>query len=602
MRKFTVFALFASCSCFSLLAQKIKYKDVFPLVQAANWDAAEPLLKAYLADPKNASDASARYSMGKLYERKALMAGIIQDTAVLFNYIDSANLHFRAALQLINEKELKKNDEYYQEFNRRDLRTGEFGIKVSDVHLDIENKIKALEERRQSVQTFHRSVQEAESLAAELDAQMLQLKEEFVNQNGLLIGYGDRQQETLLAIEGKGNSLKQLIEQAGQATASIPSAGFSFSVEEKNIDDISGYRTLPLNIRAGGTAQVWNYAEWASAVKLKVRTEILPLRQELIAYDRELEAKKQQIEQAGVAQGVVVEPDQALLERLRRYGANSVTERLLLFKVEELNFLLGGAPQAFPDSVDIDAMYLKHSQMLSNLAAMEELLDLTPQELEGAFRGNPAFYESRYISSGRLNEFVAEKREWLAGQQEHWNAKLSYWVSRRQWMITSAGDSISLLVMDSLPQPEPLYRTLHLFDSLGMQVSGLKSGGKDWYFFASKISKSYTPAWLIEEKLPLPDRDFVFSPAHINHAPAPEGCSTFYTHFPVKGKTHLFITSIDSLGNPLWKVSTDIPRPPVKVAFNKMVMETIIYLDEPAVAPSGELTYLVIDRSGKLRK
>jgi len=57
-------------------------------------------------------------------------------------------LFYDKAFKGITEKELRKNDEYYEAYLRRDLRTGKFVIKLSDVQLDIDNKVHFLKEKK----------------------------------------------------------------------------------------------------------------------------------------------------------------------------------------------------------------------------------------------------------------------------------------------------------------------------------------------------------------------------------------------------------------------------------------------------------------------
>jgi len=49
--------------------------------------------------------------------------------------------YFERALDLIDEKELKKNKDYYLQYQRRNLRTGKIGVKLPDIQLDIEQRI-----------------------------------------------------------------------------------------------------------------------------------------------------------------------------------------------------------------------------------------------------------------------------------------------------------------------------------------------------------------------------------------------------------------------------------------------------------------------------
>ena len=134
--------LIAICSFFAFQAQaqKVKYKDIFPMLEAKQYDQVEGYLKSYVFDPKNDEHANSQLHMGYIFEDKLLKADILKDTAQLYGWGDSAVLYLAKAKALIDEKELKKRDEYYQAFYRRDLRSGEFGIKLSDVQLELDKK------------------------------------------------------------------------------------------------------------------------------------------------------------------------------------------------------------------------------------------------------------------------------------------------------------------------------------------------------------------------------------------------------------------------------------------------------------------------------
>ena len=129
----------------AIAQKKVKYdKDIFPLIAAKNFDQAIPMIFTYLSDPKNESHANANLQIGLFYENRVNSLHIVNDSTAILGASDTSVIYLSKAKALITEKELKKNDEFYQDFYRRDLRSGEFGIKISDVHLDIENKLESL--------------------------------------------------------------------------------------------------------------------------------------------------------------------------------------------------------------------------------------------------------------------------------------------------------------------------------------------------------------------------------------------------------------------------------------------------------------------------
>lgn len=135
-------------SFFSLAvsAQKIKYKDIYPSLAAKQYETAIPKLETYLSNPDNQDEANPNLQMGLYLYQKAMK---IEDTSSseFKDVSESAISYLAKAKSLIDDKEAKKKG-YYESFKRRDLRSGKFLIKVSDIHLDIENKIAELQGKK----------------------------------------------------------------------------------------------------------------------------------------------------------------------------------------------------------------------------------------------------------------------------------------------------------------------------------------------------------------------------------------------------------------------------------------------------------------------
>jgi len=129
--------------------KKVKYKDLIILLNAKQYDQAEPFLKRYIKD--NNDNPNAYLFLGIIFQEKALKADVLKETELAIQYADSALLNLEIANKTIDEREVRRNDEYYQVYNRRDLRTGEFGVTLSDVKLDIEKRLTLTKERKQNV-------------------------------------------------------------------------------------------------------------------------------------------------------------------------------------------------------------------------------------------------------------------------------------------------------------------------------------------------------------------------------------------------------------------------------------------------------------------
>ncbi|WP_420318338.1 hypothetical protein [Ekhidna sp.] len=141
-----ILSIVLSVFSFETFAQKIKYKDLYPILEAKNYDEGIPKLKQYLNDGDHKKEANPNLQMG-IWLHSRLMNLENANNTKISQVGDSALFFLNKAKGLIDEKELKRNDKYYQEFLRRDLRSGKFLIKVSDVHLNIENMVDEVKEK-----------------------------------------------------------------------------------------------------------------------------------------------------------------------------------------------------------------------------------------------------------------------------------------------------------------------------------------------------------------------------------------------------------------------------------------------------------------------
>jgi hypothetical protein len=153
MRTIVVFVLILINFSFNTYAQRIKYKNLFPILQTKDYKTAEPQLLKFLED--NDDEANAYFYLGEIISSKLDTIEIFPSTQRYDSMANMAITAYKKAINLVDDREVRKNDEYYAAYNRRDLRTGKFEIKKSDIHLDYENKIKSISNRQGLVKELH---------------------------------------------------------------------------------------------------------------------------------------------------------------------------------------------------------------------------------------------------------------------------------------------------------------------------------------------------------------------------------------------------------------------------------------------------------------
>lgn len=131
------------------ISQKVKYKDLFILLKAENYSDADRYLRAFLkVEPDH---PHANYYMGRMLQSYLDEQDLMNNSDRIIELADSSVRYLNKALNLTTEKYVKKRDNYYVEFNRRDNRTGKFTVKISDVQLDMEVRIAVVKKFKSDV-------------------------------------------------------------------------------------------------------------------------------------------------------------------------------------------------------------------------------------------------------------------------------------------------------------------------------------------------------------------------------------------------------------------------------------------------------------------
>lgn len=134
-----VFVVILFISVTYAFAQKVKYKDVFALVERKQYDSAEPLLKNYLET--NQDNPNAFLYMGIIYMERHYKAHSMQESK---QAQEQALKFLNRAKVTLNEREVSRNEKYYSAYKRRNVRSGKMEVRLSDIIYDIDNRIKKL--------------------------------------------------------------------------------------------------------------------------------------------------------------------------------------------------------------------------------------------------------------------------------------------------------------------------------------------------------------------------------------------------------------------------------------------------------------------------
>ncbi|HMR57077.1 MAG TPA: hypothetical protein PLM56_12105 [Cyclobacteriaceae bacterium] len=318
-------------------AQKTKYKDLIVLINARNYEVAEPHLKKYLRE--NTDNVSAYLYMAIIYQDKAQRNDILKQPDVLTDNIDSAIMFFEKVAPLITERELKRNDENYEMYLRRDTRTAEIVIKLSDVTLDIETRLKNIRERKEKIKnlneyfrTAERQYKTTQTLYSTIQGQFANNKEFYLRMDETVANQLKRIGLTYDSAQTSFKNYRSVLETLGK----VP---YNQVITLSEIADFKKDGNTEVDFLKNDL-RLWDYSKWTKASLDVYQNEIVPLRDHLVSYDSELNKLTQKLktDSASVKSDLTKLLDRILFKQLTQFDPDPLPTGIFKMKAAELEY------------------------------------------------------------------------------------------------------------------------------------------------------------------------------------------------------------------------------------------------------------------------
>jgi len=595
-------ALILQMICSDSIAQKIKYKDLFPVLNSKNYAEGGPKLRQFLSDPKNAEEANPNLQMGLMLEDQFLKYDFIEDSTRIYETSDSAILYFNKSISLIDDKELKKKDEYYQPFFRRDLRTGEFGIKVSDVHLDIEKKIEAIQDRTETVRTINstlRKVAAEQEVAAE---GYRRLTDKYSSYNTMLLAVSQQENAIITAVKTYGANAKRDAEDIKELATKLGSTKYQTDIQLLPIAKYGEDGLTQPDIMTGEIS-MWDYESWGLEAQSSIRGSIGLFKNAISKYVKELRTKKSRLKDSQTAEGLAVPSE--LLEMFQKYDPTSTAEVLLRVETFEARVIKQVDLQINPDLMDsslVGSQLKIYSEALSNVDSMNSLVrTITPeglQDMKVKYRDYSDSFKKKYLTASK---YVEDMKEWSSRNKDWITNSVEYWKEKDKWgIIAKEGEEEREIRLEQQDVPQDGFKTIDvLLASIDeVIICGANTEAQKGYIGA--FGEDRYEKWMLEFDLPggLDSYSYTY-----NILPCAEGFVSFYLYNPNEEENNFSAVNFSPSGSLKWAVTQTLPKEPLEFKFDDLTQELTIlmYPEEELPLDSEELGYLVIDRNGNPR-
>ncbi len=501
MLRFVLLILLPIFYSLNASAQKVKYKDLIVLLNAKQYEKAEPFLKRYLKD--NDDNPNAFLYMGIIFQEKSLQMDPLLQTKDLCATIDSSALFYDKAFKTITDRELRKNDEYYEAYMRRDLRTGKFVIKLSDLQLDIENRMKSLGLRKERVKKLKAYFNEASEAYTKANSQYKSLLAFYGKEREFFLRSNEEMVEKLKSLISVFDSSVNAFDSYKSISKELGKTGYNQLIDLQTIKDIKRDGSSPADFMKEDLL-LWNYKEWALRTINVIEKEIFPMWENLVAYDIEINKAREKLKKDSVS----VKSDLNHLKEfssvsLKKYDPDPMPFSIFAMKIAELEYHSNVIQnKIFRDSADV---WLRLNAIKSEIVDLKKIDSIAtklsrldyPEEDKDYHHFITKAYGTPLVLKSTVNATQDYAKRELLKRETEWETE-----SQSLKWLTSESDSIPLFYESNVDlEYKPLFIEQEKY-TFGLNYKDSLATG---YFF------TITPSRIPDVKVSFPVEQVSFS-------------------------------------------------------------------------------------------
>lgn len=573
-------------------AQKVKYKDIFGLLSTKQYEQAEPFLKRYL----NANDdnPNAFLFMGIIFQEKSAKMDVLRQTREAMYYADSAVLYFDRAYKSIDEKEIKRNKEYYQAYNRRDLRTGEFGVKLSDIQFDVEKRIQSLKERNDKLKMTKFYFVQADSLYSKSNRLFSNLQLEYGIERSLLLRGDENTLKRLALLTTRFDSCLKAFDNYKASASALGKTGYNHVLTLKPVADFVTEGKERADFYKDDLA-LWDYKQFAEKTRTTIEKDIIPMRSHLVKYDIEINKLREKIstDSVSVRNELTKLIDVLLYEKLQKFDASPLPMEIFSMKTADLEYksiVIENKP--LRDSANIHLQISLLGTEMKSLQKLDSISgNLAASDLEHRALDYSYFISNTFGNTVVMHSYAKAVNEFAQRETKRKRERLAELTASLNWIV-DGNDSIPLSA-DVVQKKNKPFITIPESYTAGIAVKdSLQSAG---YLYS--IVPSRKPAL----KVAFPVDQKAFKEKNLINAKAltysdPQGQLYFVLLYSEKGVNANYpatLAKIYKSDGLAWSNNYSLTFLPSEIVFKPETSELIV---------KDATRQVVVDKNGKLLK
>ncbi|MDN4164536.1 hypothetical protein QWY31_03430 [Cytophagales bacterium LB-30] len=395
-----------------VFGQKVRYKDLVPTLEVSDQADGFEMLKAYIINDLDNPNANLRLAL--IYQDRYRSADPLTEYDKVMANAEQAKNRFLKAKLLIDEREIRKNEEYYLSIASTVDAKGKTAVNapqiLSDISQGYEQADQLLLKLPEIYQAFTASVaayDKAIKLFAEINGQYASLDE-------LYLLYDANLEQKLLALKEHFQTAVQHFDQYRSLLTAYPLENHNQVYE---IKPILTYRLEGLITQMNFLEDrliFWDYARWVDQIMANESAEIKKLRADI---QRNEEAMNEALKRApGIpsTEFKAVPLEKATVFNLKKYDYQSLVVALLeykQFKQELVNRLQNKGYFDSAQTLEAARKYAFYSDIISHARIADSLLiKIRQRNTEEKIAKHPDYFAKNYGGSQGLTQFAQTER------------------------------------------------------------------------------------------------------------------------------------------------------------------------------------------------
>lgn len=416
MKKIIIFVL-SLCSL-PVLGQ-VKYKDLFLTFPGLSETEVKSALKEFWAQEPDHPNTNFRLAM--LYKSAFQKADPLTEYVYALANAEQAKIRFLKAKQLVDQREVDRNNEYYQPFFKTLDSKGRPNVEYPLVASSIQNSYDSLELFLAKITPIYTSFTQSVNHYDQAVKIFAEISHDYASIEDIYLLHDQKLDGRLTRLK---NNFDSTIINLNQYISLVKSYPIKDHRQQYKVNPIYTYRLdgLLTNINfLTNQIDLWDYSSWVDQVRKEVSTQVADLRKKIQANDQKLNESISKLNS-----GADVSPyllDKQLIFSLNHLERQSLILAVLQYKSFKQGILIQSRQKA-------DSANIQHQAVItSNLIHLNRKADTLI--LEAQNRYNPyrvskheQFINTAYKSSKGLEDYLTTESKEIKSAYQSYSSQL----------------------------------------------------------------------------------------------------------------------------------------------------------------------------------